>query len=237
MYMRTAAAVVACAIAAPALAAPGIDSFLDDALAGSGVARGVDDGQADSVLRFDVQQIDYSLTGDESLSEAFTGTISLSFGSFAVLNSVDGGDDTEGPFGFAGDGGALSSFSARIDLAGGFVIGGSIDFANDAGDSLSIDLDEGGQIREVEALGPTFAIDGIFSNAQFDSDDHFFGDVSLSKFYSDAGPLSDLLIGDLLLQQIRAGGTLDAEILVTVPTPGAAAIMGLGGLAMSRRRR
>jgi len=237
MQMRIAAAVVACAIAAPTLAAPDINGFLDDALAGAGVSRALADGESDPVLRFDIQQVDYALNGDGALSEGFTGTISLSFGAFAVLNSVEGGDDTEGPFGFAGDGGALSAFAARITLDGGFVTGGSIDFANDLGDSLSIDLDEGGRIRETAALTPTFSIDGIFSNARFDSEDQLFGDVSLSKFYSDAGPLSDLLIGDLLLHQIRAGGTLDAEILVTVPTPGAAAIIGLGGLVMSRRRR
>ncbi|MEM9065310.1 MAG: hypothetical protein AAGB51_07450 [Planctomycetota bacterium] len=240
MQTRMTAAIAACAIAVPALAASPLDVALENELASAGSFTAGDIASqnypAYPVLKFDLNQLGFE--SSEELSESFTGTISVFDITESVLNSVEGSGTPFGSFTEAGNGGVLDSLTARLTFDNGDVTGGSFTFSNDLGDELSIDVAAAGQIRET--VGSAFFVDGLVATGNFTTSDQFFGDVDLSEFYSNGGLLSEALIGDLTLHRVAENGsvgTLDAEIVVLVPSPGTAVLCGFGALAASRRRR
>ncbi|MEM9065309.1 MAG: hypothetical protein AAGB51_07445 [Planctomycetota bacterium] len=242
MDSRIIAAFAACAVAAPSLGVSTVDPRLDQLMIGGGSLTSADldpksqDYPAYPVLKFDLNQLQFEL--DSVLTESYSGSLFIFSGDESTLRSVEGSGSQFGAFTGAGSGGSLGSFSSQIDFSGGEVTGGFIELSNDIGDSLSIQLSAAGQVRGTAGSG--FFIDGLHAGSGFDSADQFFGDVDLAEFYSTSGPLSDTLIGDLLIHRIpggTTGGTLDAEIVVLVPGPGALAAFGTIAMLGTRRRR
>lgn len=196
----------------------------------------------DPVLKFDIQQFDYSASG--ALSTSFSGTINFSFNAVTTaLNSVEGSNSLFGPFSDAGSGGTLTAFSGTLTLVGGSVTGGNFGWANGVGDSVSTSVGAAGAI--VSTVGSGFQINGLLTNFTFATagGDQLFGAVDLDKFYSGlaAGTVvSNAVTGDFTTLRLSGAqsGYADGEFVVSVPMPTAAGlgVLGLGGLATRRRR-
>lgn len=171
-----------------------------------------------------------SLTG--SAGGAFggtthTGTIQLSRDANSVLTgiAVDGSGFTTTA--------TLSSFSMSLDLAGGTVAGGSLSLGLSDGSAYLAGIVPGlGRVRTQAGQG--FRVDGLTFAGLFNGSSFAGIDVSSGQ----NGNLS----GSFLMSAFAPNGSgIDAdtqfELVVSVPTPGGAGLLGAAGAVAIRRRR
>ena len=126
-------------------------------------------------------------------------------------------------------------FIGGVNQVGGVVFFDFFDAGGSYIDSAGVQLSEAGNFLWTITLNTTFDIaDGGFVQMYVD-DENLAGAGSTAGgqwFLTDAGAT----IGDALAAD--AGTSFDYTVaLSTVPAPGAAALLGLGGIAATRRRR
>jgi hypothetical protein len=170
----------------------------------------------------------------------FTGSVQFSAGAgLTSVGSVVGNSlgSVSGPWASAGDGGALAAAGGFLNFDAGRSAGGEIRFSNASGDELVATFDS-------LAPGPLLFSFGFYDVlAQFSGvtftdarGDGLFGDpgtgVDISRF---AGITSD---GFLKIPLMTPNGqTVDWDVVVTVPAPAGALVLGTGLLAGAFRRR
>jgi hypothetical protein len=166
-------------------------------------------------------------TGTLTITKAATGTL------LDIL--VDG----------ASQGGAvLSDFSGEIELFNGNVVGGFLSIFDGDGDRYDAAIGQAGRVntqagRGFRIDGLTFA--GVFSGpVQEDASFFDFGGVDVSAIFG-ADAFNETLEGSFLLTSFSpdANGIdtrADIDVFI-VPTPGTAALAGLAGIAILRRKR
>lgn len=133
--------------------------------------------------------------------------------------------------------GNVQSFNGQITLAGGVVTGAFFDIVINDGSEFHAVVTPGSGGVTAQA-GQGFNIDGLTFNARFENlvgGTHFAG-VDMSAF------ANGIFNGSFLASSYspNAGGTDDNtnfEFYAFVPTPGAAALLGVAGMAMGVRRR
>lgn len=134
--------------------------------------------------------------------------------------------------------GVLQSMAGQIQLLNGQVQGGFFDLFLTDGSSMHSTIDPlgGGQVNPQAGQG--FRIDGLSSTVTFSNlvGGTLFGGVNVTQF--GPGPW----VGSFLAFAFSPNGSgvdnnTDVDLYALVPAPGSAALMGLAGLAMSRRRR
>lgn len=223
------------------------------ALAGAVVATA--QAQPFNTLKFDINQVDTTITGGTSGVQAgalaasggdagtFTGSIVWSMGGFTKFAGTPGqvtGRNTGifggGPFVNAGDPGTLASISGTVNFVAGMTTGVGFTFANLAGDTFTTSIAAGGALvwdgtGSYTVTGLTF--DGSFAPLSVPG---FFGAVDVSQFIA-AGNSFGGLFKDIFIVPDQATQTTDLELIVAVPLPGGAAMASLGLLGLATRRR
>lgn len=210
-------------------------------IAAAGVAATAAVANAQAILTFGFTDVDGSFTAaDGSFAGASTATTS---GDVTRL-SAPGGTAVFDP-GFAGVGASDFSFDIDVMITGaGTADGaGSFSIVDVHGESLTGDLD--GQF--VELAPGIIAFNGLLSGVQFNdvSGDGTFDGPTAGSFSTDlpgTAPYDGALV-QLFLD--GSGGFFDADFTgistqvsgVIVPAPASLALLGLGGLAATRRRR
>jgi len=210
-------------------------------IAAAGVAATAAVANAQAILTFGFTDVDGSFTAaDGSFAGASTATTS---GDVTRL-SAPGGTAVFDP-GFAGVGSSDFSFDIDVMITGAGTADGTGTFSivDVHGESLTGDLD--GQF--VELAPGIIAFNGLLSGVQFNdvSGDGTFDGPTAGSFSTDlpgTAPYDGALV-QLFLD--GSGGFFDADFTgistqvsgVIVPAPASLALLGLGGLAATRRRR
>jgi len=190
------------------------------------------------VLQFDVNSISYTILNEAGMPDEFTGEmhsgaveLSLGAGRLPAVHIQE--DPPFGPFALqTGFMGTLFDFDARFDLENGDVIGGSLRLELDSGDVYMADVDAIGSVKALTSGG--FTIDYSTSSGSFSDDD--FAGVNIERWSDFSGQLPGW---GLMFRFNPTGpaGTADTAMFVAVPAPAPLALLGLAGLAATRRRR
>lgn len=134
--------------------------------------------------------------------------------------------------------GVLQSMAGQIQLLNGQVQGGFFDLFLTDGSSMhsTIDTLGGGQVNTQAGQG--FRIDGLSSSVSFANlvGGTHFGGVNVGQF--GPGPWDGSFLAFAFSPNASGvDDNTDIDLYAAVPTPGAAALMGIAGLSMARRRR
>lgn len=166
-------------------------------------------------------------TGTLTITKAATGTL------LDVL--VDGASQ---------GGAALNDVSGEIELVNGNVVGGFLSIIDGNGARYDAAVGQAGRVntqagRGFRIDGLTFA--GVFSSQVQDGASFFeFGGVDIGAIFGQNG-FNETLEGSFLLTSFSPDDNgfderSDVDVFI-VPTPGTAALAGLAGIAVLRRKR
>lgn len=124
-------------------------------------------------------------------------------------------------------------FVGGVDAVGGTVFFDFFDAGGNFVDGFGVSLSEAGNfIWTIDLAGAFEAASGGF--VQMSVDDGGFVVPNAQWFLSDGAPA----VGDALAEDAGGGNNFNFAIVGSeVPAPGAVALLGLGGLVASRRRR
>ena len=189
-----------------------------------------------AVMQLDINGIQIR-TGGAFDGTTHTGTLTITKAATGTLLDilVDG----------ASQGGAvLGDFSGEIELSNGNVVGGFLNIIDGDGDRYDAAIGEAGRVntqagRGFRIDGLTFA--GVFSSPVGDDASFFnFGGVDVGAIFG-ANAFNETLEGSFLVTSFSpdANGIdtrADIDVFI-VPTPGTAALAGLAGIAVLRRKR
>lgn len=189
-----------------------------------------------AVMQLDINGIQVRAGGPfDGVTHTGTLTITKATAGLFVDILVDG----------ASQGGAvLGDVSGEIELFNGNVVGGFLSIADGDGDRYDAAIGQAGRVntqagRGFRIDGLTFA--GVFSSPAQEGASFFdFGGVDIGAIFG-AEAFNESLEGSFLLTSFSpdANGLdtrADIDIFI-VPTPGAAALAGLAGIAILRRKR
>jgi hypothetical protein len=133
--------------------------------------------------------------------------------------------------------GTLQSMTGQIDLASGVVTGGFFDVLLTDGSAFHGTADPNTGSVSPQA-GQGFQIDGLAFNVNFTNlvGGTTFGGVDVSQF--GPGPwLGSFLVFSFGPNASGVDNVTHGEFYASVPAPGAAGLMAIGGIAAARRRR
>jgi len=195
-------------------------------------------------LQFDINDAEFQVYDAQGNAGAFggvnhTGSIQFLFDApYTIINAVSiqavaGGSFVE-QLGFTG---TLTDFMLDFQLVNGVVTGGSVAIEVDGGaDTYGAVLLNG--MGNIEAQARGFSIDSLSQEGAFS--DANLGNVDVSAWFNAQGASGDLF-GDVFSFKFTPDsgghGWADVEVYTTVPAPGAAGVLGLAGVAATRRRR
>ncbi len=205
------------------------------------------------------QQAIDSIAPNEFVGVAYSNMTSSSEGFFSVSNTTPVADGNLDVVNFddyqsiAPNGGFLDSFrfvggvnTAQTDPLlppnpGGVVFFDFFDAGGNLVDGFGVNLSQGGNfIWTINITNNDVAVaSGGFVQMSFDDEGLFGAAVSRAQWFVTA---DDATVGDNLVGAFPGGSPLGADLnqafeLTLVPAPGAVAMLGLGGLAATRRRR
>ena len=199
-------------------------------------------------LQMDLNDLSYQFMNAAGAPAAFPGTTAT--GTFQLFEQLPTPSILNGilirtgaasnPFVSQSFTGGLSDLAINISLVNGLVTGGSVlvdlnGGPGGGGDRYTANIIPGGSVQDSVVPQPgAFTIDSLTAGGHF-SDNNFAG-VAISDFSGSA------LTGDFLsfriLPSAQGNGFADVDLFVNnIPSPGAAALLALGGLAAFRRRR
>ncbi|MGP1309401.1 MAG: hypothetical protein ACTS27_04310 [Phycisphaerales bacterium] len=139
-------------------------------------------------------------------------------------------------------GATLTQVTGTIELVNGAVVGGSMTILDGDGDGYFAQIGQGGQVN-VQA-GRGFRIDGLTFSGVFDpgfvQSGLQYGNVDVGDVFGPAA-FDETLEGSFLVTSFSPDengfdGRSDLDVFI-VPTPGTAALAGLAGIAVLRRKR
>ncbi|MCC5787763.1 MAG: PEP-CTERM sorting domain-containing protein [Phycisphaerales bacterium] len=189
---------------------------------------------AASLLQLDVNVLTAQARDAAGANSAFggtthTGSIAFNANPNSVLNElfIDGSNQNIAN-------GQLSTFTGVIELVNGQVSGGSLSMTLNNSDTFNADIVAGqGQVTDISGFGGFF-IDGLITSAFFNANS--FAGVDITTFF-DQQPLSGSFVNFQFNPNVNGrSNNTDIDIFV-VPAPASMALLGLGGLVATRRRR
>jgi len=205
----------------------------------SAVAVALAAGAANAgVMQLDINGIQVR-TGGAFDGVTHTGTLTITKATTGTLLDILVDNQSTG-------GAPLSDFGGEIELVNGNVVGGFLSATDGDGDTYFATIgDEGGRVNTQAGRG--FRIDGLtFSGVFFTNTGErglpgmMFGNVNVAEVFGSRA-FDESLEGSFLLTSFSpdANGIdprADIDVFI-VPTPGTAALAGLAGLAVIRRKR
>ncbi len=189
---------------------------------------------AASLLQLDVNTLTAQARDAAGANSPFGGTTHTGSVAFnANPNSVLGGLFIDGANQNIASG-QLSTFTGVIELVNGQVSGGNLSMTLNNSDTFNADIVPGqGHVTDITGFGGFF-IDGLITSAVFNASS--FAGADISTFFN-AQPLTGSFVNFQFNPNVNGrSNSTDIDIFV-VPAPASMALLGLGGLVATRRRR